>query len=53
MTDLQSSFVNGVDLAYGYDALNRLTNVLSHGQLAAGYLRRLRKNERAGDQPLP
>ena len=37
VTNLWSGYANGVNLAYGYDPLNRLTNVLSHGQLAAGY----------------
>ena len=34
---LLSGMANGVNLAYGYDPLNRLTNVLSRGQLAASY----------------
>jgi len=37
VTNLWSWMANGVSLAYSYDVLNRLTNVLSHGQLAASY----------------
>jgi len=37
LTNMSSSMAQGVNLAYGYDALNRITNVLSHGQLAASY----------------
>ena len=37
VTNLWSSTVNGVNLAYSYDPLNRLTNVLANGNAAAGY----------------
>jgi len=37
VTNIASSYANGVHLAYGYDPLNRLTNVLAGGQMAAGY----------------
>jgi len=37
VTTIASGYGNGVQVAYSYDALNRLTNVLSHGQLAAAY----------------
>ncbi|HEV2453562.1 MAG TPA: hypothetical protein VGY98_04840 [Verrucomicrobiae bacterium] len=37
VASIDSGFANGVHLAYSYDPLNRLTNVLSHGQLAAAY----------------
>src|SRR5262249_4807630 len=37
VTNIASGYANGVNLAYAYDPLNRLTNVLSHGQPAAGY----------------
>lgn len=37
LTNMASSMANGVNLAYSYDPLNRMVNVLSHGQLAASY----------------
>lgn len=37
LTNLSSSMANGVALAYSYDPLNQITNVLSHGELAASY----------------
>jgi RHS repeat-associated protein len=37
VTNITSGNANGVNLAYIYDPLNRLTNVLSRGQLAATY----------------
>ncbi len=37
VTAIASGYGNGAQLAYGYDALNRLTNVLSHSQMAANY----------------
>lgn len=37
VASIDSALANGVHLAYAYDPLNRLTNVLSHGQMAAGY----------------
>jgi RHS repeat-associated protein len=37
VADLWSSTPNGVNLHYDYDPLNRLTNVLSGGSLAASY----------------
>jgi RHS repeat-associated protein len=37
VTNLWSGMANGVNLIYSYDPLNRLTNVFSHGQLAASY----------------
>ncbi|MGH7942500.1 MAG: RHS repeat-associated core domain-containing protein, partial [Limisphaerales bacterium] len=37
VTNIASGYANGVNLTYAYDPLNRLTNVLSHGQLAAAY----------------
>ncbi len=37
LTNLQSGLANGVALGYAYDPLNRLTNVVAHGQRAAWY----------------
>jgi RHS repeat-associated protein len=37
VTNIWSDTLNGVNLAYAYDPLNRLTNVLANGSLAAGY----------------
>lgn len=37
VTNIASGYGNGAQLGYGYDALNRLTNVWSQGQLAAAY----------------
>ncbi len=37
VSNIWSSTPNGVNLAYGYDPLSRLTNVLANGNVAAGY----------------
>jgi len=37
VTNIWSSTANGVNLAYGYDPLSRLTNVLANGNVAANY----------------